>query len=84
MLQVSSLAYYHTLKMAAIYYSETTKSFRATRHNIPEDRTLQSHSRENLKSDLIETCLVVTDLNTVEKYADKYNLRIIRSSYKVH
>jgi hypothetical protein len=36
--------------MEAIRYSETSALIRATRRHIPEDGTLHSHRRENLKS----------------------------------
>jgi hypothetical protein len=40
----------YTLKMEAIRSSETSVNKISTRHHIPEDGILQSHSRENLKS----------------------------------
>jgi hypothetical protein len=46
----SSLADFSTLKMEAIYSSETLVHKRYTRRHIPEDGILHSHSRENLKS----------------------------------
>jgi hypothetical protein len=36
--------------MEALSSSETSVLIRATRRNIPEDTTLHSHRRENLKS----------------------------------
>jgi hypothetical protein len=39
-----------TLMMEALHSSETSVLTRATQHNIPEDDTLYSHRRENLKS----------------------------------
>jgi hypothetical protein len=48
---VSCLAYFTTLKMTAIYSSETLVGLQlTTRRYIPEDGILHNHSRENLKS----------------------------------
>jgi hypothetical protein len=46
----SSLADIFTLKMVAIYSSETSVHTRSTRRHIPEDGILNSHRRENLNS----------------------------------
>jgi hypothetical protein len=48
---VSSLSYHRTLKIEAIYSSETSIDFQQTtwRH-IQEDRTLHNHRCDNLKS----------------------------------
>jgi hypothetical protein len=49
--QVSCSAYFSTLKMEAIWSSETSVDFQRTaRCYIPEDGTLQNHRCENLKS----------------------------------
>jgi hypothetical protein len=51
---VSCSAYFSTLKMEAIYSSETSVDFqRTTRRYIPEDSTLHNHRSENLKSYII-------------------------------
>jgi hypothetical protein len=48
---VSCSAYSSTLKMEAVYYSETSVDFqRTTRRYIPEDGTLHNHRCKNLKS----------------------------------
>jgi hypothetical protein len=46
---VSSLVDFSTLKIEAIYSSETSVHTRSTRRHIPEDGILHSHRRENLK-----------------------------------
>jgi hypothetical protein len=38
--------------------SETSVLTRATRRNIPEDTTLHSHRRENLKSYIVKLCKI--------------------------
>jgi hypothetical protein len=49
-LLVSCLLYSSTLMMEATYSSETSSCLRTTRRYNPEDRTLQRHCRENIKS----------------------------------
>jgi hypothetical protein len=46
----SSLADFYTLKMEAIFSSETSVHTRSTRRHIPEDGILYSHRCENLRS----------------------------------
>jgi hypothetical protein len=46
----SSLADFSTMKMEVIRSSESSVHTRSTRCHIPEDGTLPSHCRENLKS----------------------------------
>jgi hypothetical protein len=54
-------AYSVTLKMEAIYSSETSVYFqRTTWCYIPEDRTLHNHSCENLKSYIFHDCYTPT------------------------
>jgi hypothetical protein len=56
----SSLADFSTLKMEAIRSSETAvQSTRSTRRHIPEDGILQSHRRENLKSYIHDSKLLL-------------------------
>jgi hypothetical protein len=44
-------AYFSTMKMEAICFSETSfETQRTTRRHIPEDDTLHNHGCENLKS----------------------------------
>jgi hypothetical protein len=47
----SRKAYFSTLKMEVIYFSEMSVDFpRTTRRYIPEEGTLHNHRCENLKS----------------------------------
>jgi hypothetical protein len=51
------LAYFPTLKMEAMYSSETSADLRSY---IPEDRTLHSHLCQNLKFNLFKMTLFKT------------------------
>jgi hypothetical protein len=52
LLLVSCLAYCSSLKIEAIYYSETLGCLLTTRYYNPEDRTLHSHRRQSLKTEM--------------------------------
>jgi hypothetical protein len=47
-----------TLMMEALSSSEMSVLTRATRRNIPEDASLHSHHRENLKSSIANSWLL--------------------------
>jgi hypothetical protein len=53
-LLVSCLDYFYTLKMEAVYSSETSMSLNwTTRPHIPKGSTLFSHRYENFKSEVV-------------------------------
>jgi hypothetical protein len=55
-----------TLKMEAIFSSETSVDFhRTTRRYIPEDRTLYNHGCENLKSYITLAYIAVRNQNLI-------------------
>jgi hypothetical protein len=57
--RVSTLADFCTLKIEAILSAETSVHTRSTQRYIPEDDILHSHSCENVKSYILNICLLM-------------------------
>jgi poly-D-alanine transfer protein DltD len=58
---------FSTLKMEAIYSSETSVDARSTQRHIPEDDNLHSHRCESLKSYLFKLYLADMSNSSVSK-----------------
>jgi hypothetical protein len=63
-----------TLKMEAIYSSETSVHTRTTRLHNPENGILHSHRRENLRSDAIEFISLKSIFNIILSSRCRYSL----------